>query len=129
MSRTPGKLTKQNPVAAWIDVGAILLLLVGGVVVPMVGWLIGLVLLWRSSAWNVRDKVIGTVVVPGGLGLAAFVILLAGLTGGPSSESGGSADFVDALVMTLFLAIVIAPILTTAYLTYRLLRRPAAATA
>jgi hypothetical protein len=31
--------------------------------------------------------------------------------------------------MGLFLAIIIAPIITTAYLTYRLLRRPGAATA
>ena len=113
----------------WIDVGAIILLLVGGLIVPLVGWLIGVVLLWLSNSWNVRDKVIGTVFVPGGLGLAGFITLLAGLTSGSSSESSGSTDFVDALVMSLFLAIIVAPIITTAYLTYRLLRRPAAATA
>jgi hypothetical protein len=113
----------------WIDVGAIVLLLVGGLIVPLVGWVIGVVLLWLSNAWTVRDKVIGTVFVPGGLGLAGFITLLAGLTSGSSSESSGSTDFVDALVMSLFLAIIVAPIITTAYLTYRLLRRPAAATA
>ena len=113
----------------WIDVGAIVLLLAGGLIVPLVGWLIGVALLWRSNAWNVRDKVIGTVFVPGGLGLVGFITLLAGLTGGSSSESSSASDSVDALVMSLFLAIVVAPILTTAYLTYRLLRRPAAATA
>ena len=31
--------------------------------------------------------------------------------------------------MSLFLAIIVAPIITTAYLTYRLIRRPAAAMA
>ena len=135
MSTTPGKLTEQAPATAapykpgWTDVGAIVLLLVGGLIVPLVGWLIGVVLLWLSNAWNVRDKVIGTIFVPGGLGLAGGVILLAGLTSGSSTESRGSADFADALVMSLFLAIVIAPIITTAYLTYRLLRRPASATA
>ena len=114
----------------WIDVAAIVLLLVGGLVVPLVGWLVGVVLLWRSNAWNVRDKVIGTVFVPGGLGLAGFIPLLAGATSGSSgSESTGSPDLIDALVMSLFLAIIAAPIITTAYLTHRLLRRPAVATA
>jgi hypothetical protein len=115
----------------WIDVAAIVLLLIGGLIVPLVGWLVGVVLLWVSNAWNVRDKVIGTVFVPGGLGLAGFVILLAGATSGSSSgsESAGSSDLVDALVMSLFLAIIVAPIITTAYLTYRLIRRPAAAMA
>jgi hypothetical protein len=111
-----------------MDVAAVVLLLVGGLIVPVVGWFVGLVLLWVSNAWNVRDKVIGTVFVPGGLGLAGFLILLAGATGGSSgSEPSGSADLVDALVMTSFLAIIVAPIITTAYLTYRLLRRPASA--
>ena len=128
----------------YAEVGAIVPLLVGGLIVPLVGWLIGVVLLWVSNAWNVRDKIIGTVFVPGGLGLAGFIILLAGLTGGSSGscdidpstgrefncmESGSAPDFVDALVMGLFLAIIIAPIITTTYLTYRLLRRPGAATA
>ena len=105
------------------------MLLVGGLIVPLVGWLPGVVLLWRSNAWNVRDKVIGTVFVPGGLGLVGFIILLAGATSDSNgSESAGPPDpGVDALVMSVFLAIIVAPIITTVYLTYRLLRRPAAA--
>ncbi len=55
-----------------MEVGALVLLLVGGIVLPMFGWLIGVVLLWVSNAWNVRDKVIGTLFVPGGLGLSIF---------------------------------------------------------
>ena len=69
-------LTPYKP--RWIDVAAIVLLLVGGLIVPLLGWLVGVVLLWVSNAWNVRDKVIGRVFVPGGLGLAGFIILLAG---------------------------------------------------
>jgi hypothetical protein len=122
-------LTPYKP--RWIDVAAIVLLLVGGLIVPLVGWLVGVALLWNSNAWTVRDKVIGTVFVPGGLGLAGFIILLAAATSGPSSgsESAASPDLVDALVMSLFLAIIVAPIITTAYLTYRLIRHPAAAMA
>jgi uncharacterized membrane protein len=48
----------------WI---AVVLLLIGGVVVPVVGWIAGVVLLWTSSVWSLRDKLIGTFVVPGGL--------------------------------------------------------------
>src|SRR5215216_3971379 len=107
----------------WSDVAAIVLLLIGGLILPLVGWLVGIVLLWGSNAWNVRDKVIGTVFVPGGLGLAGFIVLLAGATSSSSgSESPGSSELADALVMSLFLAIIVAPIITTAYLTYRLLR-------
>jgi hypothetical protein len=113
-----------------IDVVAIVLLLVGGLIVPLVGWVVGVVLLWVSDAWKVRDKVIGTVFLPGGLGLTGFIVLLAGLTGDSSSgSSASSTNIVDALVMSIFLFIIVVPIITTAYLTYRLLRRPVAATA
>lgn len=46
---------------------ALALLLVGGVVVPVLGWLVGVVLLWISSRWTVGDKLLGTLVLPGGL--------------------------------------------------------------
>lgn len=32
-----------------------------------VGWLAGMALLWTSAAWRVRDKLLATLVVPGGL--------------------------------------------------------------
>lgn len=44
---------------------AIILLLFGGFVF-VAGWIAGLILLWSSRAWNTRDKLIGTFVVPGG---------------------------------------------------------------
>lgn len=51
------------------QLAAVIGLLVGGVVLPVVGWVIGAVLLWTSPAWTVRDKLVGTLLVPGGLGL------------------------------------------------------------
>ena len=54
------------------EIAAIVLLLVGGFVV--VGWVVGVVLLWISDAWTRRDKLIGTLVVPFGLALP-FVLL------------------------------------------------------
>ena len=33
----------------------------------MIGWFIGVALLWRSRLWTTRDKLIVTFVIPGGL--------------------------------------------------------------
>ncbi len=129
----------------WMEVGALIMLLIGGIVIPIFGWVIGVVLLWVSNAWNVRDKIIGTVFVPGGLGLSVLILVssltLSGGSGSStcttdpftgkwncvdSSSSGGFPHFLGAL---LLLGVIVAPIITTAYLTYRLRRRTAAATA
>lgn len=57
------------------DTTAIILVLLGGFAFG-VGWLIGIVLLWSSTAWRMRDKWIGTLLIPGGL---AGTLLLGGL--------------------------------------------------
>ena len=38
----------------------VLLLSVGGIVVPVAGWIVGLGLLWFSKGWRLVDKVLGT---------------------------------------------------------------------
>ena len=48
------------------ELAAVLLLTVGGLVVPLVGWLVGVVLLWMSPLWTRGDKLLGTLVWPGG---------------------------------------------------------------
>jgi uncharacterized membrane protein len=124
----------------WMEVGALVLLLVGGLIVPLVGWMVGVVLLWVSNAWNVRDKIIGTLFVPGGLGFAIFLYFASSnLTAGRScqidAETGRefncteTASSTDVLAIVLLVALLVVPIITTAYLTYRLRRHPAAATA
>lgn len=141
--------------AGWMEAGALILLLIGGLILPFVGWFVGVILLWLSNAWNVRDKVIGTLFVPGGLGFSLFLLFFvfasASLTDGggtagscevdPSTgrefncvhqvmNSPGPSDstsFMDVLITLLLAALVVAPIITIAYLTYRLRRRPAIA--
>jgi uncharacterized membrane protein len=134
----------------WMEVGALVMLLIGGLVVPVVGWLVGVVLLWVSNAWNVRDKIIGTVFVPGGLGLSVFLLYSVESGGGiglgtdcqvdpatgrefncinQTDHVAGSTGGADILAIVLLVAIVATPFITTAYLTYRLRRRPVAATA
>lgn len=56
------------------EIAAVLFLLGGAFVVPGVGWLVGVVLLWSSPSWTRGQKWLGTLVVPGGL--AAPLILI-----------------------------------------------------
>jgi hypothetical protein len=56
---------------------AAIFLLLFGFIAAGVGWVVGVVLLWRSRAWTTRDKLIGTLVLPGGLLLAVPLLLLA----------------------------------------------------
>jgi hypothetical protein len=50
-----------------------------------VGWVVGVYLLWTSATWRVRDKLLGTFVLPGGLGALA---LLSGTTSSSKACSG-----------------------------------------
>jgi uncharacterized membrane protein len=117
--------------SSWREPAAIVLLLFGGFV-ALVGWLVGLVLLWSSPRWNVRDKLIGTLVFPGGLATSAFVAALVAGTSGPCAIANGAAglglscDTGPALTtVILFLALLLLPFATSAWLALRL-RRTAA---
>jgi hypothetical protein len=59
------------------DAITVFLLLVGGVILPVVGWVAGAVMLLVSRRWTFRDKLVGLLVWPGGLALAAGLIVLA----------------------------------------------------
>jgi HAAS len=67
---------------------AVILLPLGGFAFG-VGWLVGLILLWSSRLWTIRDKLIGTFIVPGGLATTLFFAMFAvGSTGTGGSCSG-----------------------------------------
>jgi hypothetical protein len=113
-----------------LEVIALVLLLIGGVVIPVVGWLVGVVLLWTSQVWSAREKLIGTLVVPGGLALPVFLELTVATSelcssynGGPVTCSGGPSTIHRVLAIALMAALVIGPLFTTIYLSRRL-RRP-----
>ena len=103
-----------------METAALVFLLVGGFISAL-GWLIGLVLLWSSSVWTTRDKVIGTLVVPGGLAGSVFLFSLWAVT----TTSGGS----NVLPLVMIGLLVAAPLITTAYLALELRRRGELATA
>ena len=64
-----------------------MLLLVGGFIGGF-GWFVGVALLWMSDVWRVRDKLIGTFVLPGALALSVGLLVGVGTSAGGSVCSG-----------------------------------------
>jgi uncharacterized membrane protein len=80
--------------AGALELAAVLFLLLGGIVIPVLGWFVGVVLLWMSPRWTARDKLLGTLVWPGGL-LAPAVLLVAGAAAGLLATSVTTCTSVD----------------------------------
>ena len=125
----------------WREWTAIILLPLGGFAFG-VGWLVGLVLLWSSRAWTTRDKVIGTLIVPGGIAAVIPALAIGGtatkrLCRGRATEVSpgfipGTMHCVNvdppsalhvALAIALIVVVVIGPLVTAFYLAARA-RRP-----
>jgi hypothetical protein len=114
---------------------AIALLLFGGVFL-VAGWFVGVVLLWTSNLWTTRDKVIGSLLLPGGL--LPVLVLVAFPTSGSSTQSCSSSSNGPTictststhsglpllLVLSLVMIGIAVPIATAIYLNSRLNRRP-----
>jgi hypothetical protein len=120
------------PRRGWVEGLALVLLPVGGLILPFAGWFVGVVLLWSSHAWRTRDKLLGTLVLPFGL-LPAFLVLgMAGLEGQVCSSrqapdgritqscTGGPTTLEAVSFWALVAFMVIAPILTAIHLGRRL---------
>ena len=108
-----------------VDIATVLLLLLGGFLLGL-GWVIGVVLLWASTTWTTRDKVIGTLVVPGGLALPVLLTMTGSRTCTHRQIDGQvireqCSGWLPPLV--LILALLIASILAAAYLLRRARRR------
>ncbi|GAA4737980.1 hypothetical protein GCM10025783_05610 [Amnibacterium soli] len=54
----------------------VLLLTLGAFVAPVIGWLVGVVLLWSSAGWRTLDKTLGTVIGPVVIGIPLVLRLL-----------------------------------------------------
>lgn len=76
-----------------LEICAVIFLLIGGIVIPVIGWLVGVALLWVSPRWSRSDKLIGTLVWPGGLLAPVVLLAMAGLAAGvPTSVCTSSAS-------------------------------------
>jgi len=126
---------------------AISLLLAGGFLF-VVGWFVGVVLLWSSRIWTLRDKLIGTLVLPGGLATSAFIFTFVGSSTGSSgsgdcpvttvgshgakavnasNECASSGVGVNYLFLAFGVLLVVLPVLTSIYLGRRATRAGVAA--
>jgi hypothetical protein len=92
----PASYDPSRPMASGmgaLEIAAVILLLVGGFLAG-IGWIVGVVLLWISPRWRLSDKLLGTLIWPGGL--AGALIVLTGVAFFPVETAstacyGGSA--------------------------------------
>jgi hypothetical protein len=84
-----------------LEVGAVILLLAGGLLVG-IGWIVGVVLLWSSPHWRTRDKLLGTLIWPGGIAGAALVLAL-----GAIATSAGTAALAIAAVLAVIVQLLL----------------------
>jgi HAAS len=123
----------------WLEVATLVLLPIGGIVVPVLGWFVGVALLWTSQRWSARDKLLGTLVVPGGMALPVVLGLFTTSTAScvtspvPASShtpthicTGGSPGWLQVLGPVAWVLLFLAPIATVIYLGVRLRRQPTA---
>ena len=127
--------------AGWKEIGALILVPIGGVILPVVGWFVGVALLWISDAWNTREKLLGTLLFPGGL----LIPLALGVMASESSSCGSivnpqlspqtgavecpPADGTAAWEIALLATLVVVPIVMVVYLARRMRRVTLARTA
>jgi hypothetical protein len=109
-----------------LEWGAIILLLIGGIIIPVVGWIVGALLLWVSQAWTLRDKLIGTLLVPGGLLPAAWFVFApasvetcGSARNGAVTCTGGPSLGHQILLIAIFVAAIVIPFVTAVHLARR----------
>lgn len=114
------------------DAVTVFLLLVGGVILPVAGWIIGAVMLLASPRWSARDKLVGLLVWPGGLAVAVGLVAFAPTrqcvyVGDAAGHHHGGQCTGTALPVWLGLPLLVlavaGPLLTAVHLTWRARRR------
>jgi HAAS len=109
------------------EIGALAMLSVGSLL-PVLGWLVGAVLLWSSRVWTTRDKLVGTLLVPGGFFTSLMLLVGAASTctsvSGTFRPGGGvqastTCHGPGLVVQLLAVAAVVAPLVSVGYLAWR----------
>jgi hypothetical protein len=104
-----------RPATPWLEIIALIAL-----VIPFLGWLVGVVLVWVSRLWSTRDKLIGTI---GGMswvvaGLGTLSLSARGSTAVGSAPPGPAET--SLLEVVLFVLPFLLPIVAAVYLAVRL---------
>jgi len=108
----------------WVEVTTLLLLSIGSFIVPVLGWFAGVILLWVSQVWSTRDKLLGTFVIPGGIGGLWWYAQLGtyGETCIDTQCTGGQSHSQEIFWLVLFIALAFASLATLVYLGVRMRR-------
>lgn len=108
---------------------------IGPLILVALIWPVGVTLLWASNAWNTRDKLIGTLLPPGGLFTSVAAFFIFGLV--PASVcsvasrngsavqthcSGGLPPLASAALLIGLYLLLALPILTGIYMAIQLRR-------
>ncbi|TMG40146.1 MAG: hypothetical protein E6H92_03300 [Chloroflexi bacterium] len=102
---------------------------IGALVLTPLLWPIGVILLWASPAWNTRDKLIGTLVPPGGYwGIGIFAAMFATAQSCNGSFSirtcaAGGPGWLPIVPRVAALFVFLLPLVSMAYLSIRLRAR------
>ena len=110
------------------EIAAVVLLLIGGFIF-LVGWVVGLVLLWASPRWRWPDKLLGTLVWPFGYAGVLYGLLAGAFTNAANnsgsfcgygctstSQGGGMPQWLGVLILV---AVFVAPIAMATWLVLR----------
>jgi hypothetical protein len=127
----PPPATAPTRPGTGLEIAAVLLLTVGSFI-PLIGWAVGAILLWTSRRWTTRDKLLGTLVIPGG---PAMPLWLGPLATQSCTESMSPSGVVEEdctgfalppwIVVPLFVAALIAPFIVAGILLSRARARAA----
>ena len=120
-----------------LEITAVVLLTAGSLI-PLLGWAAGIVLVWCSRRWRRSEKLLATLVFPGGAGLALWVGLIGsglviatvsctsestGTAGGQVNSSqvctGPGGGLSAVLAVAGFVVAVVAPLVVAAVLLHR----------
>lgn len=107
--------------AGVLEVAAIILLLGGGLLFG-IGWLVGVVLLWSSGTWTTHDKLVGTLIFPGGLALPLYLF-----TFWAAGSSGSQSGLVTVGWIVVFVGLVVGNLASAIFLARRMRARSALA--
>lgn len=110
------------------EIVTVILLALGGFLF-VVGWFVGVAMLWASDRWSTRDKIVGTLVWPGGylfpLAFGLFAARVCTSVSDPIRSTGAESQSCTGWAMPIWLGVPVvvilflAPIATVAYLLAR----------
>lgn len=105
-----------------LELAAVLMLTVGSLL-PLIGWLVGVGLLWASPRWRVVEKLVGTLVVPLGPGAALYAgalvpfgtseVCTGAVDGSVTCISDGPPGWIYAVLLAVLL---VAPVVVAVWL-------------